>query len=510
MFENEKTEILQQVASSFNCQSYKVYPSSWQEKNGTTYCLVRLDSQRMLLCIGAANPFSGEQVCAKVADAKVSVKLCLQNSANAAILRKIFPWTAPTYVGLQSSFGSGDRLGIATPGHIRALKSYAITPVLAQQSIRELTRTQRKPEDVIDAATWAVFQEGYEGGYGSDADHLKTEADIRSTVQAGFTGFTIDPSDHINDIADSMSTQQAELSFQHLFANAEEADAFLQIYAGRKFPVQGQYKSLTISFSEPETERLAIKYLSAIYHTISAFHLLQELMKDREFDFEMSVDETSTPTTPAAHYFVADQLTRAGVRLTSLAPRFIGDFQKAIDYIGDLNVFSSQLRDHVAIAQSFGGYKISVHSGSDKFSIFPIIGQETGGFFHEKTAGTSYLEALRIISRHNPDLFRGICSFAREKFEQERHSYHVTTDMTRVPDANSLPDSRLESMLDENDSRQVLHITFGSTLTSQNASGDYLFRNEMFRTLDQYEEEYYHVVKDLIEKHLQAFNVHTK
>lgn len=74
--------------------------------------------------------------------------------------------------------------------------------VLAQQSIRELERTQRRPEEIMDAATWAVYQEGYEEGFGADADHLKTTADIDLMVAAGFAMFTIDPGEHVvNEIA---------------------------------------------------------------------------------------------------------------------------------------------------------------------------------------------------------------------------------------------------------------------------------------------------------------------
>lgn len=490
----------------------ELYNQSFQEKTGAAYVLVKSARDRRLICIGDSIPtrLRGESKSLTFDGKPIQAKVCPLSHENAVALRSLFPWTAPLVVGLRTSFGAGDRLGIATPGHIRAFKGYAIFPVLAQQSIREMTRTQRSAEQVMDDATWAVLQEGYTGGFGSDADHLKTLEDIRSTVEAGFVGFTVDPSDHIVNRADAMSLGELEQAYKRLFATAAEAASFLTEYADQQFPVKGTQHSIVIKVRKDELLRLAVKYLPAVRHTITCYRELEKLFGDKPFDFEMSVDETETPTTPSAHFLVISELVKAGVKLTSLAPRFIGEFQKAIDYIGDLHEFRRQLREHVAIAEHFGGYKISVHSGSDKFSIFPIVGEETGGVFHEKTAGTSYLEALRIVSRRDPKLFREIVAFARPKFEGERFSYHVTTDMSKVPDAEKLSDGELERMLDENDSRQVLHITFGSVLTTKNDAGKYLFRERIYDLLHRHEEEYYQVLQTLFIKHLKAFKVPKK
>ncbi len=112
-----------------------------------------------------------------------------------------------------------------------------------------------------------------------------------------------------------------------------------------------------------------------------------------------------------------------------LAPRFVGDFEKGIDYKGDLKAFESCLAEHVQIAKDYGPYKISVHSGSDKFSIYPIVGRVTGGQFHLKTAGTSYLEALRVVARFEPALMRDIIAFCRERYKIDK------ADLPRFRDA---------------------------------------------------------------------------
>ena len=102
----------------------------------------------------------------------------------AMFLRKQFPFTAPQSLkGKDATIGTGDRLGLANPAHIRAVREYDIFPVLAQQSIRELNFTKRTYDDVLDAATFAVFQEGYEDGFGFDGDHLKKIEEIIAILE---------------------------------------------------------------------------------------------------------------------------------------------------------------------------------------------------------------------------------------------------------------------------------------------------------------------------------------
>src|SRR5512139_462452 len=100
---------------------------------------------------------------------------------------------------LTSSFGFGDRLGLATPGHIEAVRGTAIAPIFAQQSVRENSRTGRTPQQVLDEAMWGAFQEGWREPWGADADHLKTTGDVDTFVAAGYTFFTVDPGECVDN-----------------------------------------------------------------------------------------------------------------------------------------------------------------------------------------------------------------------------------------------------------------------------------------------------------------------
>ena len=509
---NDIKKIVTTAASALGAEVVKIYNQSLQILDYTTFIMIKTFAGRSIICFGESIPkiLQGDETTINYNDKKLKVRMCSCIHENAESIRKLFNWTAPQCAGIKTSFGAGDRIGLATPGHIRALKNYNIFPVLAQQSIREMTRTFRSPEEVIDDATWGVFQEGFTGGFGSDADHLKTEQDIRDTVDVGFTGFTIDPSEFINNDADGVDINELEDLFVNLFDEDDELLEYTAKYTGNEIVIKSKDRDLTLQINDEQLKRLTVKYLPAIRFTIWGYYLIKKLKADEPFDFEMSVDETETPTTVAAHYIIANELVGAGVKLTSLAPRFVGEFQKAIDYIGDINEFRNQLKDHAAVSEFLGAYKLSIHSGSDKFSIFPIVNQVTKGHFHEKTAGTSYLEALRVVCRYDTKLFRDIMKFALEKFAKERFSYHITTDLTRVPKLEKLADSQLEILLNGNDSRQVLHVTFGAILTEMTKDDEYLFRNRILEVLEDHEVEHYKVLEKLFCAHLDAFQINKK
>jgi hypothetical protein len=209
------------------------------------------------------------------------------------------------------------------------------------------------------------------------------------------------------------------------------------------------------------------------------------------------VDETETPTSVEEHWFIASELGRLGVRWVSLAPRYVGRFEKGVDYIGDLDEFESQFSQHAAIARTLGPYKLSLHSGSDKFSVYPIVARHSRGLVHLKTAGTSYLEALRAIAGIDPAFFREVLDFARGRYEIDRATYHVSAQLSNVPAPAALSDAGLPGLLDQFDTRQVLHVTFGSALAAMGA--------RLLAALQGDEEAYYARLEAHFRRHLAPF-----
>ncbi|WP_422443690.1 tagaturonate epimerase family protein [Thermoanaerobacterium sp. DL9XJH110] len=491
-------EVKKEAAANFDV--YRVYPESINYIKGCYFFLIKQKKQKKLVAIEIEKEASAitrdfeEESTFQINGKKV--KLMPLNHRNAVALRKYFPFTAPVNFGKKGmSVGLGDRLGLASPGHLRIIKKTGVRPVLAQQSIREITLTGRTFEDVLDAASWAVFQEGYRQGFAADGDHLKTEEEVRKALDLGFSMITLDCSEKIDNAVSALTQEEVDEKYNSL--PQEYRQQMEKTYLDREF----EAGDVRISFNRQTLQRLVLIYGGALSFTK---HIFFDVVKPagREVDFEVSIDETQTPTTPEAHYFVASELYRMKVDVTSLAPRFCGEFQKAVDYIGDIAQFEREFIIHAKIADHFG-YRLSIHSGSDKFRVFPIIGKYTKGRVHVKTAGTNWLEALKVIAWKKPEVFRRIFVFALEHFNEARKYYHVTANLANLPEITAVDDKELAEVLTHSDARQVLHITFGQILTAKDGTGKYLFKDDIYDILHEYEECYYEALENHIGKHIR-------
>jgi hypothetical protein len=178
----------------------------------------------------------------------------------------------------------------------------------------------------------------------------------------------------------------------------------------------------------------------------------------------VAVDEIEFRTTPVDHVYLATELHRLGVRWVSFASRFVGEFEKGIDFLGDRAELEADLEVHAAIARSLGDYKLSVHSGSDKFSIYEAVARATRDRVHLKTSGTSYLVALQTIAAADPELMRRIWRVALEAYTTARASYHVSAALAGVPSPDAASAAVLAGLLDDPNTREILHVTYGAVL----------------------------------------------
>jgi hypothetical protein len=419
------------------------------------------------------------------------------SARNAAVLRELLPWLSPQPLGLHGSVGLGDRLGLATPGQVRALRAAdaGLAPIFAQQSVRELERTGRTPGEVIDDATWAIFGEGWREPFGADADHLKSTEHADRFLHYGYTLYTIDPGDYVRDEAQSAGRRELEdavaaLPWERLRGTPQ---GLLSRYADQ--PLELSNRALVASVED--VLRAAAKYGKAIAHVAGMFEHLSERAERGRFEVEISLDETATATTPVQHTFVARELKRLGVSWVSLAPRYVGGFEKAIDYIGDVAGFAEDFSVHAQIAEALGPYKLSVHSGSDKFSIYPVLAALASRRLHLKTSGTSYLEAL-LVAVHEPALLRRIYAFALSRVAEDRESYHLSIEIPRLPAPDDLRDVDLPALLGEEHTRQLLHVTFGSVLAGE-------LGQELRERLESLPEQYADALEAHLGRHLRPF-----
>ena len=185
----------------------------------------------------------------------------------------------------------------------------------------------------------------------------------------------------------------------------------------------------------------------------------------------------------------------SGIDFTSLALRFPGDFYKGIDYCGEISDFAKNIKIHGEIARKNGRYKLSLHSGSDKFSIYTVFRKYSKGLFHVKTSGTSWLGALHIIVRYNPELFRKIYLLSLESFEENKKDYHLDLKYDELPKTlKDVKDKKLRSIIYNTNIRQCLHIAYGTVLDKM--------KKEVYETLNSYEQKHYRFVSSYLLKHL--------
>ncbi len=455
---------------------FELIPESLREipAHGAVF-IARRGGARRVGWIGERSPFPDPPLIAPGALDGHPVRLYAWTWSNYRALQGLLP-LAPRRCDRPASFGAGDRLGMATTAQIAVLRRYPVFPVLAQQSPRELARTGRDFRDVLLTAALGVLEAGYTGTFGADADHLQEEGSLRAAAEAGYSLYTFDLRRAL-----ARGPRPPE-------ALSPLARAVIAELAGRRIPSPvGTYE-----LEEGRLTAAACLYEGALEEVvIRGVEILQAMGVDA--DVEISVDETEAETPPEAHAFVVRYLQRRGIALWSLAPRFPGIFEKAVDYEGDVERFARAVAIHHALARSLGGHRLSLHSGSEKFRIFQVFRELTDGSFHIKTSGTTWLQAVRVVARCRPALFAALYRLACAALEDSRRDYPIAL---RAEDLPPEPPADPEAALAHRAIRQLFHISYGALLER--------YGSEIRDALAQYEAEHWAAVAANLERHLEA------
>jgi hypothetical protein len=253
------------------------------------------------------------------------------------------------------------------------------------KSHREHTTVGSQPDSVRQAADAAVRALGWKRPYHVDADHIRLETVDGFIASSDF--YTIDVADAIGQPADPADVR-----------------AFVDRHADLvgRLEVAGIDQPLEIS--RAEIERIAAKYLRAVKDAGAIYRHIAQAKGAGQFITEVSMDETDSPQTPPELLVILAALSDERVPLQTIAPKFTGRFNKGVDYVGNVEQFEQEFQDDLAvIAWAVGKFglpanlKLSVHSGSDKFSIYAPIRRalaRSGAGLHLKTAGTTWLEEV--------------------------------------------------------------------------------------------------------------------
>ena len=391
------------------------------------------------------------------------------------------------------SFGVGDRFAHQAKAQLAAFlklsvqmkpkPGFVVVPVW-NKSNREHTFIGSEPQSVYDSAASAVADLGWNHPWYVDADHIQLKTVDRFLACSNF--FTIDVADSIGKPASDADISQ-----------------FVQRHPELLRPVSIQGLEAPLVIRREEVERVARKYLMATRQAGEIYGYIENKKGIGNFVPEVSMDETDSPQTPPELLIILAALADEKLPIQTIAPKFTGRFNKGVDYVGDLIQFEREYFDDLAVIRfAIGQYglpanlKLSVHSGSDKFGLYPIIRKAlkaTGAGIHLKTARTTWLEELIGLAEAGGDgltLAKEIYAYAFEHIEEFCAPYAsvIDIDRTRLPSAAEVEswdgghfastirhipgDPRFNANV-----RQLLHVSFKVAAKSGNRFTDLLKSN---------------------------------
>jgi len=339
--------------------------------------------------------------------------------------------TIPKY-----SFGLGDRFGHQGGAQLKAIieagrKGVEITPVW-NKSNREHTTIGTVPEDVRTEADMVTKDAGFKKPYFVDADHINFDNVDRFIPSSDF--FTIDVASYIGKKADEEATRE-------FLKVAEKYCGELRI-PGLSEPVKTTRQQLA---------GITDKFLFAAKRAGEIYRKIEKAKGKDNFATEVSMDEVAFPQTPVEMFFILQMLAFEKIPLQTIAPKFSGRFNKGVDYVGDPLNFAREFESDLMVidfaVSEFnlpGNLKMSIHSGSDKFAIYPHIGSlikkhEKG--IHLKTAGTTWLEeviGLSVAGGEALEFVKDIYIKSLEKIDELSAPYADVIDI----DKSSLPSAK--------------------------------------------------------------------
>ncbi|MCE5265377.1 MAG: tagaturonate epimerase family protein [Deltaproteobacteria bacterium] len=287
------------------------------------------------------------------------------------------------------SFGVGDRFAHQGKAQLEALvkaKSLGVNLVpVWNKSFREHTIVHTHPDTVRTEADAAVKAIGWKESYYVDADHINLKNVDLFLASSDF--YTLDVADFSGRPADDASMKA--------FMKAHEKFIGKLSIPGIEAPIE---------ITEETVASAARKYLLAIQEAGKIYRYVEEKKGKGNFITEVSIDETDLPQVPVEMLFILSAIAREGIPAQTIAPKFTGRFNKGCDYVGDVKQFEKEFNEDLSViafaVKEFGlpaNLKLSIHSGSDKFSIYGPIGKairKHGAGLHLKTAGTTWLEEL--------------------------------------------------------------------------------------------------------------------
>ena len=327
------------------------------------------------------------------------------------------------------SFGTGDRFAHQGEAQLKALieaknKGIDIVPVW-NKSHREHKTVKSNPKETLQEALNAVKATNYPGAFFVDADHININNVDEFIKPCNF--FTIDVADYIGEEIDSKLVDDFVKRNKKYIGNLS---------------IPGIEKPFKIT--DALLRAIAGKYLGAINEANNIFLHIAENKGINQFVAEISMDEVEEPQTPVELFFILSAIGQMNILVQTIAPKFTGRFNKGVDYVGDTEAFKKEFEEDLMVidfaVKEFGlpeNLKLSVHSGSDKFSLYPIMGElirKHDKGLHVKTAGTTWLEeviGLALSGEEGLNIVKHIYTQGLERYEELTGPYATVIDIDK-------------------------------------------------------------------------------
>ncbi|TXT61901.1 MAG: hypothetical protein BAJALOKI1v1_1080003 [Promethearchaeota archaeon] len=369
------------------------------------------------------------------------------------------------------SIGTGDRFGQQGKALLNAVMKAAQEQVdltiVWNKSEREHEIIGTEPKDVYIEVQNAVEELNYQGKYFIDADHIGLSNVDKFIEYSNY--FTLDVADFIGKSAPK-----------------KELDLFIELCEQYIGEIKIPHINTPLFADSEKIHEIARKYLVAVKEAGKIYRYIEKRKGKENFITEVSMDETDNPQNPLEIFFILYAISEENIPIQTIAPKFTGSFFKGIDYIGDLTQFSTEFKNDLAIIQfaikEFGlpqNLKLSIHSGSDKFSLYEIINQSIKKFstgVHIKTAGTTWLEELKglaLAGNESLKIVKEIYKKAYKRYEELATPYSSVINIEKgaLPPpamvnswsgkkvANRLNHEPKNEVFDKN-FRQMLHIAY--------------------------------------------------
>lgn len=371
----------------------------------------------------------------------------------------------PKKINKKASFGTGDRIGMSTAPMLKSLSKYDIFPIIAQHTPAEIQTLGKSYRLCLLDAIMGILESGYKGDWGADADNIFSEDHADQATDADYSMYTADISSFIN------STEYTEENFEFIKNNLNDISK----------EVIKEYNFLPILLkNQINADEENIIFSACVYEKglEKAISLYKRICKHKsDFDFEVAFDKQNRITTPYDYIYTVLYLKKAGVKLTSISPKFFGNFNPGWDFEGDKNLFFKQLKKLKDINDILDTNKISLHS-SDKFSIYGEFREILDSNYHIKIGGSSWHPIPFLCAIKNKELFSKMYNIALERNAEPVNMYNKEHPELYIKDKSIC---------------MLFHKNYNFILKE--------LKEDIYDFLNTYEKDYYKLLEKHIDKH---------